>query len=1095
MRSSPFSRFKSVVNAGFLLLLVCLFPSAALAQEPSAPAPLSPESNRTEISQAPVVYEKVHTLIRYGEDGRGFKETSARIRVQSFQGLQKAGRLSFTYNAANERVELRSLRVLKPDGSVVAVGPESMVDLTLPVVADAPMYSDARQKNVEVPALTVGGVVEYDVVIHVFEPLTPDQFWDEWNLITDAVCLEEELVLDLPASRPVRVKNPEGVLPAVTESGGRRVYTWRTDNPKARDPFDFLRNFRSFDPGTILRGFSLAQPRQMLFSTFQSWSEIGQWYGSLAGDAQAISPEVRAAAQEITRNAKTPLEKVRAVYDFVSHIRYVSLSFGTGRYQPHGAGEVLANRYGDCKDKAGLVDALLATQGISSATALVDTQGELDGGTPTPQQFDHAINVVSVQGRQVWLDSTSGLQPFEYLLPQIRGKRALVVRSPLKSDLEAAEPGSTVSGTYRFDLEMNIAQDGAQDAHLALEVRGGDWEVLLRQVLSRFSLEQYGKMFSDVQDSAEERPKATFTEFMNTDPYDTANPLRLEARYRRPPPGDAESRKPPAGARVEPLVSPNWLVPLFPRSMPADKDRKQSVILNGPEEFFFHLKLTHPPSWQPVTVHPVRLTQDFAQFSFEASSDATTITVDADLKILVKEIPAERSEEYASFKKSAFNALAPLSAAFLGAGKGAGSSVERPESPAKSLFEAGRREAQNRNYTTSAQLYEQAVAKDPKYVEAWDSLGYTYNVLRQYAKAEAALRKALELDPAARLAHINLGLALEGQKKYEEAISEFLKELEVNPKNSRAHADLGRVYVITKQFEKAVPELETASQATLNDAAVFFNLGRAYAGAQQPDKAVKALEHSVEIEPIPNRWNWVAYELAQDKLALEQAQQYSQSSISTMTEKMQQVSLDHVTSEDVRQVSALAAYWDTFGWIQFQKGNVAEAEKYVKCSWQVRWIGEIGDHLGQIYDKQGRKSEAIRAYELSLATTMPKPETKDRLLGLLGPDADIETLAHQANQQLADARTLAIANTAKAEGIAEFWVLLSPGAKVVGVKFISGDDQLAQFASELAAANYPNFFPDETAIQLLRRGRLSCSESSAQCRFLLESAEAVRATN
>ena len=359
MRSSPFSRFKSVANAGFLLLSVCMLSSAAPAQEPSAPAALSPEANPTEISQAPVVYEKVHTLIRYGEDGRGFKENTARIRVQSFQGVQQIGQLVFSYNGANERIEIRSVRVIKPDGNVVTAGSESIVDLSLPVVQEAPMYTDARQKHVSVPGLSAGDVVEYDVVTHVFEPLTPGQFWDEWDLVTDSVCLDEELVLDLPAGRPVKIKNPQGVTPAVAENGGRRVYTWKTDNPKAREPFDFFQNLRSFEPATILQGISPAPPRRMLFSTFQGWDEIGQWYGSMAGEPQNITEEVRAKAQEITRSAGTPVAKVRAVYDFVSHIRYVSLSFGSGRYQPHAAAEVLANRYGDCKDKATLLEAML----------------------------------------------------------------------------------------------------------------------------------------------------------------------------------------------------------------------------------------------------------------------------------------------------------------------------------------------------------------------------------------------------------------------------------------------------------------------------------------------------------------------------------------------------------------------------------------------------------------------------------------------------------------------------------------------------------------------------------------------------------------
>src|ERR1035441_4463219 len=53
------------------------------------------------------------------------------------------------------------------------------------------------------------------------------------------------------------------------------------------------------------------------------------------------SAEVRAKAQELTKGMNGDLEKTEALYDFVAkNFRYVSLSLGVGRYQPHVASEV-----------------------------------------------------------------------------------------------------------------------------------------------------------------------------------------------------------------------------------------------------------------------------------------------------------------------------------------------------------------------------------------------------------------------------------------------------------------------------------------------------------------------------------------------------------------------------------------------------------------------------------------------------------------------------------------------------------------------------------------------------------------------------------
>jgi tetratricopeptide (TPR) repeat protein len=421
--------------------------------------------------------------------------------------------------------------------------------------------------------------------------------------------------------------------------------------------------------------------------------------------------------------------------------------------------------------------------------------------------------------------------------------------------------------------------------------------------------------------------------------------------------------------------------------------------------------------------------------------------------------------------------------------------IPPPVSPGKPLYEAGQRAGTNRDYVTSAQLYEQAVAKDPKYMDAWNALGWTYNNLKRYDKAEAALRKALEIIPTARYAHNNLGQALEGQKKYNESIPEFEKEIELNPKDPWAHENLGRVYVLLDQFDKAVPVLEAAAMAAPENPAVQFNLGRAYAKTGQPDKAAEALSRSVELEPTPARWNGVAYEMALDKIELSQAQKYAESAISLTVEHLKELSLENLSNEDAQLPATLAAYWDTLGWIHFRQEQTTDAEKYVNSAWQLRSIGEIGDHLAQIYEKENRKQDAIQLYAMALASPGPMPEIKPRLVNLLGSESSLSRVTEGALEKLTQSHTIKLKNSHEADGIAEFWILLTPGPKVADVKFISGDESLRPFASDLQAAPFTNSFPDATEVKLPRRGKLTCSRSTALCSFLLMSAETVRSAN
>ena len=73
-------------------------------------------------------------------------------------------------------------------------------------------------------------------------------------------------------------------------------------------------------------------------TTFANWQEIARWYAELEKGRTEPTPEIRAKTQELIQGRATELDKIQALYDYVSkNIRYVSLSFGLGRYQPHAA--------------------------------------------------------------------------------------------------------------------------------------------------------------------------------------------------------------------------------------------------------------------------------------------------------------------------------------------------------------------------------------------------------------------------------------------------------------------------------------------------------------------------------------------------------------------------------------------------------------------------------------------------------------------------------------------------------------------------------------------------------------------------------------
>ena len=136
-------------------------------------------------------------------------------------------------------------------------------------------------------------------------------------------------------------------------------------------------------------------------------------------------------------------------------------------------------------------------------------------------------------------------------------------------------------------------------------------------------------------------------------------------------------------------------------------------------------------------------------------------------------------------------------------------------------------------------------------------------------------------------------------------------------------------------------------------------------------------------------WNNIAYQLSLKKSHLDRAQQYAESAVSATTAALRNVSLDRLTPQELPLVPSLIAYWDTLGWVYFSEGNLDKAEKYVSAAWGLGQHGEVGDHLGQIYEKQGKKDRALQTYELAVTGLRPIPETKERIDALVKSDAKL----------------------------------------------------------------------------------------------------------
>jgi transglutaminase-like putative cysteine protease len=117
-------------------------------------------------------------------------------------------------------------------------------------------------------------------------------------------------------------------------------------------------------------GVAVAGRVGIQWNVSRSWNDVATWFHGLAASRLAPTPALQTKTRELTNGAKDP---IRALARFAQRdVRYVAVAIGIG-YQPHAAGEVFTNRFGDCKDKATLLRAMLKEMGVESQYVLVNT--------------------------------------------------------------------------------------------------------------------------------------------------------------------------------------------------------------------------------------------------------------------------------------------------------------------------------------------------------------------------------------------------------------------------------------------------------------------------------------------------------------------------------------------------------------------------------------------------------------------------------------------------------------------------------------------------------------------------------------------------
>lgn len=1103
---------------GSILFPFALFPSVllcALGVFSAAPAASD------QYKQESLVFERYETTIRMHADGTGERIVHVSMRIQSQGTAQQFGVLGFGYASAFETPHIDLVRVHKPDGTSVDTPTDTAFDMPAEVTRQAPLYSDVKQKQIAVRGLSVGDTLEYEVHTSIDKAEDPGQFWGATHFVPPGtlITLAEVLNLEFPKDKYVQVWSPNHK-PTIKETGTMRTYSWEIPQlvaaPKPTGQNDGLAAKGPKDPDEDSNGRKVPS---VAWTTFKTWAEVGDWYRSLEITRSEPNDALKARAAEITRDAKGPEEQARAIYAFVSNkVRYVGIDFGIGRYQPHQAAEVLANQYGDCKDKDTLLEALLKAKGFATAPALIGAGIAPTPDVPSPSIFNHVITTVELPGGRVWIDSTPEVAPFGFLSAPIRDQKALVVPANGPASLIATPATAPYPFSQKLDAHGTLDAEGKLTSTISASYRDDD-EVIIRGLARNVAPAEWDKVSQYISSATGFGGTTSNTQFKGVD--DLQSPVSVTYDYQRHPFGDWDN------LRIVPLFP---ILP-FPQLENDTTEPADDINLGAPRDLtaISHIKL--PAKYQTDLPDPIHVKTDFATFDKVYRFDGQEITAERTISILKPKVAKADWKTYQKFAKDVSLAseswiqliapakpiniiVEPKPIAAASPKRSEANSKEHtvqiqisslprltPSTDSKSaapvappegesvqaLMERAREQFRSADYAGAKATLEAVKAKNPQQAYVWSLLGGIATMERNYAEARADFQTELKNQPdnsgvALALADVEKrgGDAAAGRKSLADYLSTHSDDLRVALAVSALQRD-------GHDYEGSLSTLQIAADHHPEDSNVRISLSNTLLDLKRNDEAAAAAKSVLADATDPDVMNNAAYVLSETDRDLPFAESMSRKSVELLEAKSATMTAEEANRQAFASANNLIASWDTLGWILFKEGKLEESLPLVRVAWRDSLRAEVGDHLGQVYEAMNKMDEANEAYRLADAaanSATPEEVRKHIHNSFTRLDAaGVKPGPKNGTEVLQNSRTFKLGHVADVRGWGTFRLELTTTG-VIEARQMSGEKGIVGVGDAIKKTNLWGLIPPNSKAHLLRSGVVSCAQTTG-CEIVL----------
>lgn len=323
-------------------------------------------------------------------------------------------------------------------------------------------YDDAKETSFDYPKVLKGSITHVETEhfnkdIHFISPF----YFSSYLPVVNAT-----FSLTFPEDMDVRyiIKNDDKKNITVTESkkGRKKKIEFSASGIKEFEYFPDAVSPSYYAQHVIVYVAQYKNDDNNIVPVYNTINELYNWNAGFLKEVNTTPSELlKKVSDSICIGNNTDWDKARAIYRWVqSHIKYVAFEEGLEGFVPRQAADVCSKRYGDCKDMASLLTALLTTSGMKAYFTWIGTRSipYTYSEVPLPITDNHMISAVKINGEWIFLDATDPNCIFGFPTSGIQGKQALIGISAEKFELVTVPVVEAAKNTIIDSTFLTIEQ-------------------------------------------------------------------------------------------------------------------------------------------------------------------------------------------------------------------------------------------------------------------------------------------------------------------------------------------------------------------------------------------------------------------------------------------------------------------------------------------------------------------------------------------------------------------------------------------------------------------------------------------------------------